>query len=54
MDFDAIEYEFEGLRACEEEFDDDFTFEQLKWHENIFNFLNTNNILYIPDQHYLV
>lgn len=44
MDFDDI--------------DDDevieFTLEQLEWHENIFKFINPSNILYIPDQHYLI
>lgn len=30
------------------------TEEQLEWHQNIFKFVNPRNILYIPDQHYLV
>lgn len=42
-------------------FDDDLEFnfteytdEELLWHANISNFVNSDNILYIPDQNYLV
>jgi len=33
---------------------DRFTMESIKWHTNIFGFINPSNTLYIPDQHYLV
>lgn len=33
---------------------DRFTMESIDWHTNIFKFVNPNNILYIPDQHYLI
>lgn len=40
----------------DEEFDEIFNFslEELEWHRNIFNFVNPNNILYIPEQHFLI
>ena len=28
--------------------------EMLEWHANIFKFINSNNVLYIPEQHFLV
>ena len=47
MDFDDIDGDFG-------EDDIDFTLEQINWHANIFKFINPSNILYIPDQHYLI
>jgi hypothetical protein len=50
MDFDDFDDD------CDEYDDvpDEFTLEQLEWHENIFKFINPDNMLYIPDQHFLI
>lgn len=28
--------------------------DMLEWHANIFKFVNSSNVLYIPDQHLLI
>lgn len=45
---------------CEQEYDeffdqpDEFDMESIEWHRNIFSFINSSNVLYIPDQLYMV
>jgi hypothetical protein len=54
MSFDDF---YDEIDDADDYFDNqlrEFTLEQLEWHTKIFNFVNPNNILYIPDQHYLV
>lgn len=48
---------FDEIDDLDEYFDnqyEEYTSEQLHWHANIFKFVNPSNILYIPDQQYLV
>lgn len=47
MDFDDFEDDLEFNFT-------EYTDEELLWHANIANFVNPSNILYIPDQHFLV
>ena len=57
MSFDDLEFDYNDFS---DEIEDDtmlmvhFDQESVDWHAKIFNFINPSNILYIPDQHYLV
>lgn len=54
MNFDEFCDEIDDLDEYYDNQLEEYSMEQLNWHANIFKFVNPNNILYIPDQHYLV
>jgi hypothetical protein len=48
---------YDEIDDVDEYFDNqlqEYSMESLEWHKNIFKFLNPSNVLYIPDQHYMV
>lgn len=54
MSFDEF---YDEIDDVDDYFDNqlqEYSMESLEWHKNIFNFVNPSNILYIPDQHYMV